>query len=143
MMGNISSKMDLTRGRLAAETGCNGETIRYYEKIGLMPNPPRTDAGYRIYDQTDVRRLSFIMRLRALGFTLEEVRSLLGLVDSHVYTCGEVHAITIEHLATVHKKLSDLRKMERSLHQLAAKCSGDGVPECPIIDDLYAGSAVT
>ena len=131
----------MTRGQLAAQTGCNGETIRYYEEIGLMPDPTRTAAGYRIYNETHLRRLSFIRRLRALGFTLQEVRSLLGLVDSDAYTCGEVHAITIEHLAMVHKKLSDLRKMERSLHQLAAKCSDDDVPECPIIDDLYPGPA--
>ena len=140
-MGNTSRKMDLTRGRLAAETGCNGETIRYYEKIGLMPNPPRTDAGYRIYDQTDVRRLSFIMRLRALGFALAEVRSLLELVDSDAYSCAEVLTITNAHLETVHEKLSDLKKMERSLSRVAAKCSGDDVPECPIIDDLYPDTA--
>jgi MerR family mercuric resistance operon transcriptional regulator len=131
----------MTRGQLAAQSGCNSETIRYYEKIGLMPDPTRTAAGYRIYNEAHLRRLSFIMRLRALGFTLKEVRGLLGLVDSHAYTCGEVHAITIEHLAIVRQKLADLEKMERSLDKLAAKCTGDNVPECPIIDDLYPRAA--
>ena len=135
------SRSAMTRGQLATQTGCNGETIRYYEKIRLMPDPTRTAAGYRIYNEAHLRRLSFIMRLRALGFTLEEVRSLLGLVDSHAFTCGEVHAITIEHLAVVRQKLADLEKMERSLDKLAAKCSGDAVPECPIIDDLYPDAA--
>ncbi len=135
------SRSAMTRGQLAAQTGCNGETIRYYEKIRLMPDPTRTAAGYRIYNEAHLRRLSFIMRLRALGFTLEEVRSLLGLVDSHAYTCGEVHAITIGHLAIVRQKLADLEKMERSLDKLAAKCTDDNVPACPIIDDLYPDAA--
>ena len=135
------SRSAMTRGQLAAQTDCNGETIRYYEKIGLMPDPTRTAAGYRIYREAHLRRLSFIMRLRALGFTLKEVRSLLGLVDSDAYTCGEVHAITTEHLAIVRQKLADLKKMERSLDKLAAKCTGDDVPACPIIDDLYPGAA--
>ncbi|MFN3615358.1 MAG: MerR family transcriptional regulator, partial [Rubrimonas sp.] len=80
----------LQRAALARRTGCNLETIRYYEKIGMMPEPPRTEAGYRIYDERHVSRLRFILRGRELGFTIEEIRGLLGLVDGGTQTCTEV-----------------------------------------------------
>lgn len=129
----------LTRGKLAQATGCNIETIRYYEKIALLPEPTRTASGYRIYGQSDVARLGFIRKLRALGFTLDETRGLLTLVDGHDYTCGDVHAIAVTHIDNIRAKIEDLRKMEKTLKDMAKACSGGEVPGCPIIENLYSG----
>ena len=85
-----SEKSELSRGALAKFSGVNGETIRYYEKIGLMPHPIRSSGGHRIYDQSHLKRLSFVRRTRKLGFTLREIRALLELVDGDEYTCAEV-----------------------------------------------------
>lgn len=126
----------LRRGELAKRTGCNLETIRYYEKIGLLPEPPRNANGYRTYDDTDAGRLHFILRGRELGFAIEEIRGLLELVDGGSQTCAEVRARTEQHLATVHAKIADLQRIERVLTQIAGHCSGDMVPECPIIEAL-------
>ena len=101
-------KLDLTRGALAKATDVNIETIRYYEKIGLMPDPVRTGAGYRVYDETDLKRLLFIRRCRELGFSLDEVRGLFGLVDGGAYTCAEVRDLSIVHLGDVRQKIRDL-----------------------------------
>ena len=132
-------KRDLSRGALAKETGVNIETIRYYEKIGLMPDPLRTGAGYRVYDASDLKRLLFIRRCRELGFSLEELRGLLGLVDGGDYTCAEVRDLTIVHLGDVRQKIRDLRKMERTLKEMVSQCDGELVPECPIVDELFSG----
>ncbi len=127
----------LTRGVVAARTGCNIETVRYYERIGLLPPPPRTEGGHRIYDEYLLRRLNFICRSRELGFTIEEVRDLLGLVDGGGYTCAEVKEITLDHLRNVHVKIADLRRLERVLKEMVAKCEDEEVPECPVIDALF------
>lgn len=117
-------------------TGCNLETIRYYETVGVMPEPPRTAKNYRAYDQSHVGRLRFIMRLRELGFALEEVRDLLALVDGGAQTCAEVQAVANTHLASVRGKIADLRRIEHVLSSTVAQCTGDDVPECPVIDAL-------
>ena len=127
----------LTIGALSKQTGCNIETIRYYERIGLLPAPPRSDGGHRIYGQDHLKRLTFARRSRELGFTLQEVRGLLRLVDGGDYTCAEVKALTLDHVAEVRRKIADLRKMERVLRGMAAQCEGELVPECPIIDALF------
>lgn len=136
-MSGRSSVKSLQRAELAKRTGCNLEAIRYYEKIGLMPDPPRTGGGYRAYDREHLKRLAFIRRSRELGFSLEEIRSLLGLVDGGDYTCAEVRDMTLRHSADVRRKIADLRRLERSLKQMAAQCSGDTVPKCPIIHVLW------
>ena len=130
-----------TIGALSKGTGCNIETIRYYERIGLMPKPSRSPGGHRLYEEDHLRRLTFIRRSRELGFTLEEVRGLLRLVDGGSYTCAEVKALTLDHAAEVRRKVADLRKLERVLKEMAAECDGGEVPECPIIDTLYQGRA--
>lgn len=127
----------LTRGTLAKRTGCNIETIRYYEQINLMPNPPRSDGGHRLYDEEHLRRLTFICRARELGFSLNEVRELLGLVDGGDYSCAEVKALTLEHVRDVRDKISDLRKIESVLNTMAEQCNEGEVPECPVIDALF------
>jgi MerR family mercuric resistance operon transcriptional regulator len=123
-------------GVLSTETGVNIETIRYYEKIGLMPAPPRTEGRQRVYDGTHLKRLTFIHRGRELGFSLDQIRELLGLVRGHDLTCGEVKAMTEEHVTDIRRKIKDLKKLERVLTDLAARCSGNAVPDCPILDTL-------
>ncbi len=127
----------LTRGVVSKLTGCNIETIRYYERAGLMPDPARSEGGHRIYSQDQVRRLMFIRRCRELGFTVEQIRELLRLVDGGDYTCAEVRVITIDHLDDVGRKISDLRKIQTTLRDMAAECDGGDVPECPIVDVLF------
>ena len=121
---------------MARATGCNLETIRYYEKIGIMPDPPRSVKGYRSYDDTHVKRLKFVMRSRDLGFSLEEVRGLLGLVDDRSRTCAEVQIIAEDHLTDVQAKIADLQRIERVLSDTVARCTGDAAPECAVIDAL-------
>ena len=128
----------LSRGSLSKLTGVNIETIRYYEKIGLMPDPARSSGGHRIYDQSHLKRLSFIRRSRELGFTLQEIRELLELVDGGDYTCAEVRDRTLHHLDDVALKIRDLQKMQSTLKSMASKCDGGLVPECPIVDELYS-----
>lgn len=126
----------LQRGELARRTGCNLETIRYYEKIGLLTEPPRSANSYRVYDETHVSRLRFILRGRELGFTIEDIRGLMDLVDSGNQTCAEVKARTEHHLTDVRAKIADLKRIESILARTAAQCSGEAVPECPILDAL-------
>ncbi len=137
----MSGARGLTRGAVSALTGCNIETIRYYERIGLLPAPPRTQGGHRIYGEELIRRLHFIRRCRELGFTLDEVRNLLGLVDGNGYTCAEVQTMTLDHLESVRTKVADLKIIEKTLKQMVAQCKGDEVPECPIIDALSHAEA--
>lgn len=134
-MSNTSVR-SIRRGDLARATGCNLETIRYYEKIGILPDPPRSVKGYRSYDDAHVRRLKFVMRSRDLGFTLEEVRGLLGLVDEQSRTCAEVQVIAEDHLTDVQAKIADLQRIERVLSDTVARCTGDAAPECAVIDAL-------
>ena len=134
-MSNTSVR-SIRRGDLARATGCNLETIRYYEKIGIMPDPPRSAKGYRSYDEAHVKRLKFVMRSRDLGFSLEEVRGLLGLVDDKSRTCAEIQSIAEDHLTDVQAKIADLQRIERVLSDTVARCTGDAAPECAVIDAL-------
>ena len=125
-----------TRGDLARATGCNIETIRYYEKTGRLPDPPRTGAGYRIYSAIHVRRLRFILRARELGFPMEDIRGLIGLEDGAAPTCAEVRDRTERHLADVRARIADLRRIEAVLAATASRCSGADVPDCPVLDAI-------
>lgn len=129
-------KKSLHRGELAKRAGCNLETIRYYEKIGLMAAAPRDESGYRAYDENLARQLRFILRARELGFTIEQIRGLLALTEGGHQTCAEVKARTEEHLADIRKKIADLRRMTRILDDLAAKCVGGQTSDCAILDAL-------
>ena len=128
----------LSRGLLSKKTGVNSETIRYYEKVRLMPEPLRSANGYRVYDDSHLKRLSFIRRCRELGFTLKEIAALLGLVDGGSYTCAEIRDHTKAHLKDVDEKIRDLQKMRQTLRTMISECEGDLVPECPIIESLFA-----
>ncbi len=137
MNSHLSAK-GLQRHQLARATGCHLETIRYYERIGLMPDPPRSTSGYRVYDEAHVRRLRFILRARELGFGIDEIRGLLQLVDCRSQTCAEVQRRTEPHLAEVRAKIADLQRIETTLVTMISQCSGKNVPECPILDALAA-----
>lgn len=127
-------------GALSKRTGVNIETIRYYERIGLLPPPPRSAGRHRLYGDAHRRRLVFIRRARELGFSLDEVRTLLGLGARHSLSCGEVRMLAQRHIAAIHDKVRDLRRLERKLASLVARCRGDTVPECPILDALNTAS---
>jgi MerR family mercuric resistance operon transcriptional regulator len=124
-------------GELSRRTGCNIETIRYYERISLLPAPARSTGHYRVYDTADVRRLAFICRARELGFTLDRVRALLGLsANDRQDTCAQVRELAAGHLAEVRAKIADLRAMERVLADAVRRCTAGELPGCPIIDAL-------
>ncbi|MEA3252929.1 MAG: helix-turn-helix domain-containing protein [Pseudomonadota bacterium] len=128
--------MPLRRGELAKRTGCNIETIRYYERIGLLPDPPRSANGFRSYEERHLTRLTFIRRARELGFTLEEVKDLLRLVDGGHYTCAQVQELALRHADEIQRKINDLHRMQGALKEMAAQCSGKEVPMCPIVEIL-------
>lgn len=132
----------LQRAELARRTGSNLETVRYYEKVGLLPEPPRTTAGYRSYDTAHERRLRFVLRARELGFSLDEIRELLRLVDERDRPCAEASTIAATHLDDVRAKIADLKRMERVLKDVVAQCAGGTRPECPLIETLFQEPAV-
>lgn len=127
----------LTRGRLAKRVGCNLETIRYYEQIGLLPLPPRGSGGQRLYGPDLLKRLHFIRRCRELGFTIEEIRGLLRLVGGGNYTCAQVEGLALEHTREIRRKIADLTRLRKTFETMIAQCSGGEVPDCPIIDVLF------
>jgi MerR family mercuric resistance operon transcriptional regulator len=133
----VSRAPAFTIGALSKGSGVKIETIRFYERIGILPKPPRSMGGHRVYGQDQLKRLTFVRRSRDLGFSLDEIRDLLQLVDGARYSCAEVKGITLNHLADVRRKLADLRRLERTLADVASKCRGGRVPECPVIDALF------
>lgn len=126
----------LTIGKVAEQTGCHIETIRYYEKEDLLPPPGRSAGGHRLYTSDLIERLVFIRRSRELGFSMQEIRELLSVVDGHHVSCERVKNLADTHLSDIRSKISDLRRMETTLRELSNQCSGDDVPECPIIEAL-------
>ena len=127
----------VTIGGLSERTGVNVETIRYYERIKLLPPPPRTDGGQRSYDESHLKRLTFIRRARELGFPIDDICGLLSLVDRQAVTCGEVQSLAERQLAEIRAKILDLRRLERALGEVTATCAGGAVPACPLVDVLY------
>ena len=122
-------------GELSRRTSCNIETIRYYERIGLMPAPPRR-GRYRSYGDEDVGRLGFVRRARELGFTLDEVRALLGLAAGGAASCAEVRDLAASHLQDVRARIGDLKRMERVLADSVQACDAGQDPGCPLIHAL-------
>ena len=133
----VSRASGLPIGELSRQTGVNIETIRFYEKAGLLPLPPRSPGGFRLYDRDHVRRLTFVRRARELGFTLDEVRTLLNLADRNGRTCAEVREVASTHLGDVRAKLRDLRRLEKVLADVVARCADGTLPECPLIEALF------
>jgi MerR family mercuric resistance operon transcriptional regulator len=127
-------------GDLSRQTGCNIETIRYYERIGLMPAPPRR-GRYRSYGPEDIARLVFVRRARELGFTLNEARALLGLAAGGQASCTNARDLAARHLQDVRTRISDLRRMERVLSTAVRGCDAGDAECCPLIAALSGPSA--
>src|SRR5712692_6191303 len=129
----------LTRGELAQQGRVNSETIRYYERRGLLPKPPRTLSGYRAFSSEAVRRVRFIKRAQGLGFSLKEIKELLALRVDPGSSCGDVRKRAETKLADIDQKLRALRAMKGALLRLTAACVGRGpVNACPILESLDA-----
>jgi Cu(I)-responsive transcriptional regulator len=124
-------------GDLAKATGTKAVTIRYYEQIGLLPAPARTEGNYRAYSQEHTRRLRFIRRCRDLGFPLDQIRGLLRLASQEDRACSEVDRITAQHLTEIEQKIADLKRLAEELRRLSACCHGNGIiADCRIIEAL-------
>lgn len=130
-----------TIGQLSRRTGVHIETIRYFEKVGLVASPPRSEGGHRIYGDDHLRALGFIRRARELGFTPDEVRGFLALGGPANACCDEVREIASRHLQTVRSKMADLARLEKLLASTIDRCSGDHAPQCAIIDMIEDDAA--
>ena len=128
--------MTLTIGDLGKATNTKVETVRYYERIGLLAKPPRSTGNYRTYGAAELNRLSFIRRARDLGFSLDQVRALLSLSGEQTSDCAGVDQIANEHLREVDRKLADLTALRRELKAVIDSCDGGTVAECRIIEAL-------
>ncbi|HVZ14508.1 MAG TPA: helix-turn-helix domain-containing protein [Bauldia sp.] len=126
----------LTIGHLAHATGTKTETIRYYEKIGLLPRPRRTAGNYRSYGEEHVQRLGFIRRARDLGFSIDDVRELLTLAAHREQSCDNVDEIAARHLAATERKIAALTRLRRELGKMLASCHGGEISECRVIQSL-------
>ena len=123
-------------GPTSAATGVSQRMIRHYERIGLLPAPPRRDSGYRDYSDADLHRLRFIANARDLGFPIEEIRTLLGLWSDTGRASADVKKLAKARAAELHRKAAALETMRRALLNLAQRCHGDDRPDCPIIETL-------
>lgn len=136
----MNPSLSLSIGVLARQTGCTVPTIRYYEEIGLLPAGPRTEGGRRAYDQAAVRRLTFIRRCRDFGFSIEQVRELVGLVDEPDRPCTEVRDVASRHLTQLRQKLAELQALESSVAAFVCSCdtacAGGAAVDCTILEDL-------
>jgi Cu(I)-responsive transcriptional regulator len=123
-------------GELARAAGTSAETIRYYERIGLLAAPPRTAGNYRDYSAAHVSRLTFTRRARDLGFSIDQIRALLDLADEKGQSCEAVDAIARAHLSEVKRKLADLKALRRELESVIGQCRHGTIAECRILEAL-------
>ncbi|OLN22278.1 Hg(II)-responsive transcriptional regulator [Domibacillus antri] len=124
-------------GEIAEKCNVNKETIRYYERLGLIPEPARTEKGYRMYTEQTVDRLDFIKRMQELGFTLNEIDKLLGVVDRDEAKCRDMYDFTVFKLEDIQRKIEDLKRIEKMLMDLKERCpENKDIYECPIIETL-------
>ena len=126
-------------GEISRRTGVNIETIRFYERIGILAPAPRTPAGRRVFGRAEARRLAFVRRARELGFSLDEIRTLLTL-EMRANPCSQVNKITARHLDEVRAKIADLRRLEAILAATVARCSDNAEVSCPVLEMLEGGS---
>ncbi len=128
----------LTVGKLAKIVGINLETVRYYERIGLLPKPERTESGYRLYGNKDVKRLLFIVKAKELGFTLKEIKELLNLKIESKGTCGDVKKIAMNKISDIENKIKDLTRIKNVLQKLIAHCINEEITtdDCPILEAI-------
>lgn len=136
-MENKKLEITFTIGHLSKQTGCNIETIRYYEKIKLLPKTNRSQGNYRLYNAFHSRRLNFILRARSLGFNLEQIRTLLGLTESGTNRlCSEVRLMGINHIKEIEKKIKDLKSLKTFVERIVVTCKDD-IDACPLIEELF------
>lgn len=133
----MSARLNI--GEAARAAGVSAKMARHYESIGLFAQPVRTDAGYRTYGEREVHTLRFIRHSRDLGFSLEQIRALLGLWQDRARPSRDVQALAQRHLAELDAKLAELQAMKATLQQLVHSCHGDDRPDCPILDTLESG----
>lgn len=126
----------LTAGQLATRSGVNVETIRYFEKIGMLPLAGRTANGHRRFDDTHLRQLVFIRRARAMGFSQDDVRSLLALSDDSSKSCADIKLIADANLRGIRTKIAGLKRLEQILADASSHCGRGELPQCPVIDAL-------
>src|SRR5258708_3243253 len=130
----------LTIGKLAARSCVNLETIRYYERIGLMPEPNRTEGGHRLYEEAHQQRLSFIRRGRELGFGIDDIRTLLDLAEPGHRSCADVQPIAAAHLTSVRTKIADLARLAGILADTVSRWEGEAAPSCAVLEMLEAAA---
>jgi MerR family transcriptional regulator, mercuric resistance operon regulatory protein len=123
---------------LAEKCGVNKETIRYYERVGLLSEPSRTNAGYRMFSEGSVNRIKFIKRMQDLGFTLAEIAKLLGVVDKDDERCIDMYNFVVNKIEEVQTRIGDLKMIEQMLFNLKERCPNEkSLYECPIIETLF------
>lgn len=123
-------------GDAAKASGVNAKLIRHYESIGIIPKAPRSTSGYRTYSEVDVHVLAFVKRGRTLGFSMKEIKKLVGLWRNKSRASADVKLLAQKHIKELNSKIDDLRAMRDTLEHLAKHCKGDAKPECPILEDL-------
>jgi Cu(I)-responsive transcriptional regulator len=123
-------------GQAAAASAVSAKMIRHYEALGLLPKVPRTESGYRQYDETSLHTLRFIRRARDLGFAIKEIAALLGLWRNRRRASADVKRIALAHAEDLQRRIDEMQAMQRTLRHLAHRCHGDERPQCPILDDL-------
>jgi len=133
---DLIDKGPVNIGEAAKASGVSAKMIRYYESIGLLPPSPRTEGNYRMYDARAVHVLRFIHRSRSLGFSLEEIRTLLSLWNDRERASADVKAVTLRHVADLDARISELQSMRDTLMTLANACHGDDRPDCPILQSV-------
>jgi len=142
----MSTSPSRSIGVLAQQTGCTVPTIRYYEEVGLLPAGPRTAAGRRVYGEEAVRRLTFVRRCRDFGFSIDQVRELVGLVDEPHRPCIEVRDIAATHLVQLRERLAELQALEKSMAAFVCSCenacAGGAAVDCTILEDLSVPASV-
>lgn len=123
-------------GEVAKRSGTNAKTIRYYEQQGLLAAARRGENGYRVYDDDDVHRLSFIRRARSLGFSVKDVAALLDLYNNKSRASADVKSLASKHVDEIEQKIAELQDMRNTLSALISSCHGDDRPDCPILEGL-------
>jgi len=131
----------LTIGQLARQTGTKAETIRYYEKIGLLQPPLRSDGNYRYYSAQDQRRLSFVRRARELGFSIEQIRELIALGEQREHECSSVDDVVKAHITDIARRIRDLQALQGELERMIGNCPGGRVADCRVLEALQPMAA--
>ena len=136
-MKRKTGNMNMTIGQLAYQSNTEAQTIRYYERQRLLAEPERTESNYRVYNYDAIERLTFIKRAKEIGFSLGDIKVLLGMADGKVHRCSDVREFAETRLTKIRSQIADLKSMEKILSKLVGQCSrSDTIVECPILETL-------